>query len=143
MRAHPIGRIRIERGGRLVEQQNLGFVQKRLGERHARLLPGRELTGRAIEQIFKGEILRKSSDARFDIGDGIELGEDCEILPNREPMRHVHIRALEIHSSEHAVAIAPHIGAEHADAARRRQNEPHDHADRRRLARRHCRREGR
>jgi hypothetical protein len=38
--AHPVRRIGIERGGGLVEQQQLGLVDERLGEADARLLPG-------------------------------------------------------------------------------------------------------
>ena len=41
--AHPVGGVGIERGRRLVEQQQLGLVEQRLGEAHARLLPGRQL----------------------------------------------------------------------------------------------------
>ena len=48
--AHPVGGVGIERGRRLVEQQHVGLVDQRLGQRHARLLAGRQLAGRAVEE---------------------------------------------------------------------------------------------
>jgi len=41
MAAHPVGGVGIERRRRFVEQQQLGFVDQRLGESDAGLLPGR------------------------------------------------------------------------------------------------------
>ena len=49
-------------------------------------------------------------------------------------MRHVHVRALEIHAAEHTVAVMRHVVAEHADRAAGRLDQAHDHADRRCLA---------
>ena len=62
-RAHPVGGVGIERGGRLVEQQQVRRVDQRLGERDARLLSGRELAGRAVEQIGQFEFARDLDDA--------------------------------------------------------------------------------
>src|SRR5882757_6075644 len=44
----PVGCVRIERGGRLVQQQQLGLVDQRLGKRNAGLLPGGELAVGAV-----------------------------------------------------------------------------------------------
>ena len=55
--AHPVGGVGIERGGGLVEHQQLGLVEQRLGEAHARLLPGRELAVGPVEQVGEPELL--------------------------------------------------------------------------------------
>ena len=64
----------------------------------------------------------------------IEPAEDGEVLPHREPHRHVDIGAFEIHPAEHLGALLRHRMAEHLDAPRGRQHQPHDHGDRRGLA---------
>ena len=60
--AHPIRGIRIERGCRLVEQQQFGIVDQRLGESHAGFLPGREAPARTIEKLDEREILGEPRD---------------------------------------------------------------------------------
>ena len=47
----------------------------------------------------------------------------------------IDIGALEIHAAEHGIALAQEIVAEDSDRAGRRLDQPHDHADGRRLAR--------
>ena len=134
MLPHPVGGIGIERGGRLVEQQQLRLVDQRLRQRHAGLLPGRELAVGAVEEIVEIEIGGELRDAFAQILDRIEPAEDGEVLPHREPHRHVDIGAFEIHPAEHLGALLRHRMAEHLDAARGRQHQPHDHGDRRGLA---------
>ena len=65
--AHPVGGVGIERGGRLVEQQNLGLVDQRLGERDAGLLAGRQLAGRPVEELAEVEFVRQLADAAGDV----------------------------------------------------------------------------
>ena len=62
--AHPVGGVGIERGRGLVEQQQLGPVDQRLGQHHAGLLPGRQPAGRAVEQLLQIEVARASSAMR-------------------------------------------------------------------------------
>ena len=66
--------------------------------------------------------------------DRIEPAEDREVLPHREPHRHVDIGAFEIHPAQHIGALVRHRTAQHPDAPRSRQHQPHDHGDRRGLA---------
>ena len=51
------GGVRIERGGRLVEQQQFRIVEQRLGQRDAGFLPGGKPAGRPVEKILQREIL--------------------------------------------------------------------------------------
>ena len=126
---HPIGGVGIERRGGLVEQQQFRRVDQRLGERDPRLLPGRKLAGRPIEQI--GQIERRAElfDPVGEAGHAIEHAEHGQILPDGQPHRHFDIGALEIHPMQHAVALAWHLRPEHGHAARRRGDEAHDRGD--------------
>ena len=54
-------RRRIERGGGLVEQQQRGLVEHRLGERHARLLAGREHAALGVAEAPQVELLDQRS----------------------------------------------------------------------------------
>ena len=130
----PVGGIGIERRGRLVQQQQFGLVDQRLRQRHAGLLPGRELAVGAVEEIAEIEIGGELLDALAQIRHRIEPAEDREILPHREPHRHVDIGAFEIHPAEHLGALLGHRTAQHLDAPRGRQHQPHDHGDGRGLA---------
>jgi hypothetical protein len=132
--AHPIRRVRIERGCRLVEQQQFGIVDQCLGESHARFLSRREAPARTIEKLDKREILGEPRDFPLYVAGAIEPREDAQILPNGKAMRHVHVRALEIHAAEHTVAVMRHVVTEHADRAARRLDQAHDHPDSRRFA---------
>ena len=71
--AHPIRRIRIERGCRLVEQQQFGIVDQCLGESHAGFLPRGEAPARTIEKLDEREILGEPRDFLLYVGDAIEL----------------------------------------------------------------------
>ena len=64
----------------------------------------------------------------------IEPAEHGEVLPHREPHRHVDIGAFEIHPAQHLGALLRHRMPQHLDAARGRQHQPHDHGDGRGLA---------
>ena len=132
--AHPIRRVGIERGCWLVEQQQFGIVDQRLGESHARFLSRRETPTRTIEKLDQREVRGKPRDFPFYVSNAVEPRENAQILPHRKAMRHVHIRALEIHAAQHLMALVRHIVIERADRAARRRNQPHDHADSRRLA---------
>ena len=134
MLPHPVGGIGIERGRRLVEQQQLRLVDQRLRQRDAGLLSGREFAVGAIEEILQVEVGCELFDALGEILHRIEPAEDGEVLPHREPHRHVDIGALEIHPAEHLGALLRHRVSQHTDASRGRQHQSHDHRDRRGLA---------
>ncbi len=129
MRAHPVRGVGIERGGRLVEQQNLRGIDQRLGKRDAGLLSRRKLAGGTVDELRQVELARERRNAAFEILNRVEQPEHGEILPHRQPVRHVDIRALEIHLVQHMVALARHLGAEHLDGAGGGRDEAHDHGD--------------
>ena len=58
-------------------------------------------------------------DALAEIRDRVELAEHLEVLPHREPVRHVDIGAFEVHPVQHLVALARHLGAQHLARCRR------------------------
>ena len=106
-----------------------GRIDQRLGERHAGLLPGRELAGRAVERSARSRSSASSAMRSARCVDRVEPAEHLEVLPHGEPVRHVDIGALEIHPVQHLVALARHLGAEHRHAAGGRHDEAQDHGD--------------
>jgi len=74
--AYPIAGVWIEGSRRLVEQQQLGLVQQRLGERDTGFLPGRELARRAFEKgrnlQIAGEVLDSLAPIRQTVEPGID-----------------------------------------------------------------------
>ncbi|KTW14551.1 hypothetical protein SA9_12380, partial [Staphylococcus warneri] len=91
MLPHPIGSVRVERGGRLVEQQQVRLVDQGLRQRDAGLLPGRELAVGAVQKFFEIEINGELVDPLAQLLHGVEAAEDGQVLPHREPHRHVDI----------------------------------------------------
>ena len=101
MLPHPVGGIWIERGRRLVQQQQLRLVDQRLCQCDAGLLAGGEFSIGAVEEVIEIEIGRKLLDPRVQILHRVEPAENREVLPHREPHRHVDVRAFEIHPAQH------------------------------------------
>jgi hypothetical protein len=87
-----------------------------------------------IEQLRQIEFLGERRDACVAIHNAIEAREHGQILPDGEPVRHLHVRAFEIHAVQNLVTLARHIVAEDAHGPRRRGNKPHDHRNGRGLA---------
>ena len=81
MAAQLVGGVGVERGRGLVEQQQLGLVDQRLGEQHAGLLPGRQPAERAVEEGLEVEVARRAPAMRsLRPRDGVELGVDAQVL---------------------------------------------------------------
>lgn len=76
----------------------------------------------------------KRGDAVGEPRHAIEPAEDRQVLPDRQPVGHIHIRALEVHPVQDLVTLAGHLGAQDAHAARSRRDEAQDGGDGRRLA---------
>jgi hypothetical protein len=113
--ADPVGGVGIERGGRLIEQKQFRAIDQGFGQGHAGLLAGGQLAARAIEKIAEIELGGEFCDPRLEIGNSVKPAEHGEVLPHREPHRHVDIGALEIHPPEHPIALLGHRAAEHPD----------------------------
>ena len=56
MAAHPVGGIGVERGGGLIEQQNLRRIDERLRQRDAGLLASGQLAGGTVETLREVEL---------------------------------------------------------------------------------------
>src|SRR3954468_24689507 len=56
MASNPVGGVGIERGGRLIQQQQLGLVDQRFGKRNARLLSCGELAVGAVDELGEVEV---------------------------------------------------------------------------------------
>jgi hypothetical protein len=129
-----VGGVRIERGGRLIEQQQLGPVDQGLRQQHPGLLPGRQPAGRAIEEGREIEVGGERLQTRRGFIDAVELGVDPEVLADRQPRRQVHVGRGEVDPAEHAVAVPEHVLAQHRDPAGARLQQPQQHRDGRGLA---------
>jgi hypothetical protein len=74
-------------------------------------------------------LLGDGSDAAREIRNRIELAEHREILADRQPVRHVDKRTLEVHFMQHLVALSGHLGAKHPHRAGGRHHEPENHRE--------------
>ena len=75
---------RVERGGRLVEEQHLGLGEERDADVHALLLSRRELTGRAVGRV-DGDAREHPLHRRLGIVEPFEPGEEPKVLARGEP----------------------------------------------------------
>jgi hypothetical protein len=78
--AHPIRRVRIERGGGLIEEENLRPVEERLGKTDTSFLARGKVSGAAPKKIAEREIPRDLSEALPDIGYAVEPRLDDKVL---------------------------------------------------------------
>ena len=127
--AHPVGRVGVKRGGRLIQQQHLRGVYQRLCERDPGLLSSRKLSDRPVEQLRQVQLLGERDNAVRKVRDGIEPSEHFQILAHAQTMRQVDIRALKIHFMKHTIAFARHRGSEHFYRARCRRHQSKNHGE--------------
>jgi hypothetical protein len=113
----PVGGVGIERSGRLVEQQQFRLVDQCLCQCHAGLLSGRKFSVGAIKEVTEVEVGGKLFDTRGQICDRVEAAEDRQVLPHREPCRHIDIRTFEIHPAKHFSAFIRYRMAQNLDAS--------------------------
>ena len=62
--ARALAQLAVERGQRLVEQQELGPLDQRAGQRHALALAARELRRPALAVVAKPHLVQRLADAR-------------------------------------------------------------------------------
>jgi hypothetical protein len=122
MGAHPVGRVGIERGRRLVEQQHARLVDQRLGQAHPRLLARRELAGGAVEDLAELELALKGRDPPFQVVHAVEMAVDGQVLAHRDPQRHVDVGAFEVHQRLDLGALGKGVDAEDAHGPAARQH---------------------
>ena len=128
-------RLRVDAGGRLVEQQQLRPVHDAGGERQSLLPPARQSAGDLMAARPQAELVERRRDDAAAIGEVVEPryeGEvllDRQVLIEREPLGHVADLALD------AGAVAADVEAEHRALAGVGGQQAADHADGGRLAR--------
>jgi hypothetical protein len=108
--AHLQAHFRVEVGERLIEQEDLGIQHQSAGERHALLLPARELPRVALAEAAQPQIVQHLHNA------GVDPGR-CD-LPQLEPVADV---LLHRHVRPQGVVLE-----HHADAALIRRHIVHD-----------------
>ena len=125
----------VERGERLVEQQDLRLDGERAGEGDALLLAARELIGIAVGELRQLDELEHLLDAGIDLGGAAMRHLEAE----GDVVAHRHVGEQRIGLEHHAdLALmrlqVGHVLAIDADRAARRGLEAGDHAQDRRLA---------
>jgi hypothetical protein len=128
--------LRIDRAGRLVQQQQFRVVQRGGGEREALALPAGKGPGAAPcegPEVVSADPLLDAPAARrpvepIDPAHEVEVFVDSQVIPQREALCHIAELAA------HRLRLARHRMTEHRRRAARRHQQPAQHADRGRLA---------
>ena len=124
-------RFRIDRAGRLVEEQQLGLVDHRAGQRQALLLAAAHRAGQLLLPILEVVVLEQFVDARAAsrLGDVLHRGEEfqvlahAQVLEQRELLRHVADAAAQ------CLGLLRDAQAQHFDLAFGRRQQAAQHAD--------------
>jgi hypothetical protein len=129
-------RFGIDRAGRLVEEQQFGFVDDRAGEREALLLAAAHRAGELALAIGEMVLLDQFVDAplrararqRLHVGEEFEVLAHGQVLEQRELLRHVADARAQL------LGLRGHRQPEHVDLPFARREQAAEHADRGRLA---------
>ena len=95
-------RLRVDAGGRLVEQQQLGLGQDAGAERQALLPAARQRAGQLRSRPSRPELLDGLARRLGRIGDVVDARDELQILPDgqvlveAEPLRHVADATLDL-----------------------------------------------
>ena len=104
-------RGRVQRGGGLVEQQQLRPVEQRLGERRARLLARGQQAALGAAQFLQIKFADELIDAGAQPRDAVEQAEEGEILLDGEIARQGGIHRREIGALERLCAAPGNVDA--------------------------------
>ena len=134
--AHAGAQAGVERGERLVEQDDLGIGGQGAGERHALLLAARELVGIAPVQSRQSDHLEQLEDPLAPVGAAPQpegdVATDGEVREQRALLGHI-ADATVLARDEHVAAVVDQVLAE-LDLAAIEALEAGDDAQQRRLA---------
>ena len=84
--------FRIERGGHLVEQQDLRLQRQGTGDGHPLLLPARQFVGIAVELVGEADLGQQGAGGRLDLVLRTPLdldGGNCDVLQRRHVLEQV------------------------------------------------------
>ncbi len=126
---------RVERSGRLVEQQQLRPVQQRLRERGASLLAGRQQAALRVAQVLEIELLEHLFDSPREPAHSVDQAEHAQVLRDREVARQRRVDRREVGLRERERAPARDVDAADLDRARGRREHAEHGVDDRGLAR--------
>jgi len=82
--AKVFSRRRVEAREGLIEEEEIGIVQKRPGERSPLLEPARELPDRLVSPVNEGEEFQGFADSRLDVGKSEERSGKPQVLARAE-----------------------------------------------------------
>ena len=134
-RGCPRARGGIERGGRLVEQQQVRLVEHRLGQTDARLLAGGEHAALGVAKPFEVELLEHLVDALREFLHAVEQAEEAQILVHGQIAGQRRVDGGEVRPLQSLAAVPGDVQALDLDRSRRRLENAEDHVDGRGLAR--------
>jgi hypothetical protein len=129
--------LRVDGTGGLVEQQQLWLMQRGGREREPLPLPAAHRSRALIAPVLQVVLRESLLDARGshsavepeDSADEVQVFQDCQVLPQRETLRHV----ADLHAQ--LLGFARHREAEHDTLTLARAKQSAQHADRGRFAR--------
>src|SRR5215469_6856235 len=127
-------RGRVQRGGRLIEQQQPRPVEDRLGESNPSLLPGGEQAALGVPQALEVELPQQLPDPAPEVRYPVDEAEEPEVLRDREVARKRRIHGREVGVRQGASALACEIDTSNAHAAGAWAQHAEDHVDGGRLA---------
>ena len=128
-------RLRIDAGGRLVEQQQLRVRQGAGAEREPLLPAARERAGKLLLATVKAEPLHHRLRGALRIGEAVDARDELQVLAHREVL--IEAEALRHVADMHAdlVRLGADVVAETRAAPAVGREQPAQHADGRGLAR--------
>ncbi len=124
----------IDAGGRLVQQQQARLVHDAGGQRQPLFPAAGQRAGELVAPAGKAKLFQRPCDMILDrfqavqAGNEFEVFTDCQVLVERELLRHVANLVLDLQ------ALGPEVIAEHGAFAFVGRQQPAHHADRCRLA---------
>ena len=116
-RLDQLGGVRVEVGGRLVEQQQLGVVQDRAGDRGALDHPARVGVDRVVGAAAQADGVQQLLDAR--VRRAVQAGVEAQVLARGEVAVEQRRVAEEADPAADRPALVGQLVAEHASRCRR------------------------
>ena len=133
-RQRAVGDVRVERGGRLVHQDDFGVVQQRLDQVDAGFLAGGQRHEALVHELGDAEVLAHRPDLAFGLVDPVQAGEDDQVFPDRDAVLEHVVGGREVDALQAGFAVLVEVQAEVADGAAVGQRDADEHLDGGRLA---------
>jgi hypothetical protein len=132
--AHAVAGVRVETGGRLVEDQQRRLVDQRLGDLDPGLLTRGEVPHPALAEVAEVEQLDQLADPPPGAADRVHAGEDDQAFLDRQRAGQMDIAGGEIRPAQCLEAVGGQVGPEQADGALVGCDQTEEHVERGGLA---------